>query len=323
MNEVAYENIDLFYYHSIDFDFSRLFSILNNGIVSEKAAREENVQYYYRNYTNSSCRNDYVSVSHFPNTVFRYYNLENELFDFNTNKIVFILNGEIDTLEKQYCRNRYHYTNERHVNYKINVKDIKGILLRECDLYKAISDVAFNYKYTDISYLEQKVFTTIEFYKNHFQNFFDEAKIYYLLGKFRYEQFLGNSGSEIVREIQLEILKGIKKSVGQVLKVDNPTVLDVTKYINNGRYLIYAMNRFDIQEIGMKLRKIDSRTERFEEEYGEMALKAKSKGKIDKKVNNLLNKMTYSGSDIYFGYTQGPLVEDDDRLVKKILKMKV
>lgn len=86
MNEVAYENIDLFYYHSIDFDFSRLFSILNNGIVSEKAAREENVQYYYRNYTNSSCRNDYVSVSHFPNTVFRYYNLENELFDFNTIK---------------------------------------------------------------------------------------------------------------------------------------------------------------------------------------------------------------------------------------------
>lgn len=36
MDELSYENIDLFYYHAIDIDFFRLYSILENGILSKK-----------------------------------------------------------------------------------------------------------------------------------------------------------------------------------------------------------------------------------------------------------------------------------------------
>lgn len=81
--------------------------------MSQKAAQDENIKYYYRNYTHSSCRKDFISVSHFPNTVFRCYNLENELYDFNTNKIIFILNGKVqekifnqkvDTYSEKYDR---------------------------------------------------------------------------------------------------------------------------------------------------------------------------------------------------------------------------
>ena len=38
---------------------------------------------------------EYVSVNHFPRSLFRVYKMDNELYDFNTNKICFILDDII------------------------------------------------------------------------------------------------------------------------------------------------------------------------------------------------------------------------------------
>lgn len=93
-------------------------------------------------------RGDFICVNHFPRTIFRYYKIENELYDFNTNKICFIID-DVDALEKQVCNKRMYYTNERHILNQINLSQIKDILIWEVDAKKSIQDIAFNYKYTD------------------------------------------------------------------------------------------------------------------------------------------------------------------------------
>lgn len=320
MGVISYEDIDLFYYHSIDFDFARFFSILTNGIVSKKVAEESGLKYYYRNYTHSSARNEYISVSHFPRTIFRYYKIENELYDFNTNKICFIID-DVDVLEKQACNNRMRYTNERHVYDRIAPSKIKGILLRDIDAKKKLSEIPFNYKFTDKAYFENKVFITIAFFVDNYGMFTDIDTIYYLIGKLREAQICGFDDQVIIEEISRTMQNSISQVLRAVLGVEDPTLLDVIKYFNKGMYPIYVMNRYDIQLAGHDLATTDSRLEQAYEHENFSVSEMKQKEKSDKKRSGLLKKMTDVGLDIYHGYALGPLVKEDFLLVEEIRKL--
>ena len=107
MDLFSYDNIDLFYYHSTDIDVTRFYSIIKYGILSAAMAKENNLSYYHRNYINSSCKNNYISVSHFSRTLWHHFHLQNELYDSSINKITFVLRGTIDALDKQHYKNRY------------------------------------------------------------------------------------------------------------------------------------------------------------------------------------------------------------------------
>lgn len=320
MATISYENIDLFYYHSIDFDFARFFSILNYGIVSKKAATEENILYYYRNYVHSSTRNEYVSVNHFPRTVFRYFQIENELYDFNTHKICFIID-DIIPLEKQCCNNRYHYTNERHVHYKIAPSMIRAILLREVDAKKRLSEIPFNYQFTNKAYFENKVFVTINFFLDYFGSFGNVDKIYYLIGKLREAQIYEMPDDMIIELISREMKNNIYFVLSSVLGVDNPTLLEVISYFNDNQYPIYIMNRFDIQLSGTELSKTDRRLERFKEMSNFTVSEMKHQKAVDKKILKLLKKMSDRGVDIYYGYSAGPYTEEDFKILGEIKKL--
>lgn len=317
---ISYDNIDLFYYHSIDFDFARFFSILNNGIVSKKAASEMGIKYYYRNYTHSSTRSEYISVSHFPRTIFRYYKIENELYDFNTNKICFIID-DIIALEKQVCKNRNSYTNERHVHYRIAPSEIKGILLRETDAKKRLSEISFNYKFTDKCYFENKIFTTISFFVDIFGTFGDTNIIYNLIGKLRETQICGLDDGIILEEISRKMRNNIYQVLSSVLGVENPTLLDVINYFNRDMYPIYIMNRYDLQLAGHDLATTDCRLEHFREMTNFSTSEMKQKEKIDKKSLKLLKKISDTGLDIYYGYSVGPLSKEDLEIVEEIRKL--
>lgn len=320
MAEISYENIDLFYYHSIDIDFSRFCSILKYGIMSKKAASEEGIKYYYRNYTHSSARNEYISVNHFPRTFFSYAQIENELYDFNTNKICFIID-DIIALEKQACRNRYHYTNERHVHYKINPSMIKGILLREIDSKKRLSEMAFNYKFTDKAYFENKVFATINFFADTFGTFENMNKIYYLIGKLREARINEMSDDIIIELISREVQNNINLILSRELGIDNPTLLDVISYFNNGKYPIYIMNRYDIELAGSKLCTTDRRLESYKNNSNPTVSEMKHQKSIDKKTLKLLKKMSDFGLEIFYGYSLGPLSEGDFKIAEEIKKL--
>lgn len=320
MSTISYENIDLFYYHSIDFDFARFVSILQHGIVSCRAAKDEGIKYYYRNYTHSSARNDYISVNHFPRTVFRYAQVENELYDFNANKICFIID-DIDTLEKQACKNRTRYTNERHVHYKITTSEIKGILLREIDAKKRLSEISFNYQFTDKVYFEHKVFATINFFIDNFGTFGNIDKIYFLIGKLREAQISNMLDDILIELIAREMKNNINSVLSSVLEIDNPTLLEVISYFNNNQYPIYVMNKYDIQLAGIPLSNNDQRLEQFKISCHSSISKIKQKEKLDKKSLKLLKQMSDTGLEIYYGYASGPLNKEDFEIIESIEKL--
>ena len=317
---ISYENIDLFYYHSIDIDFARFSSILNHGIVSKRAAYEESIKYYYRNYICSSAKSDYISVNHFPRTIFRYYQIENELYDFNTAKICFIID-DIEALEKQACNNRYRYTNERHVFYKITSEKIKGILLRDIDAKKRLSEIPFNYKYTDKNYFEHKVFATISFFVDNFGSFGDTNQIYYLIGKLREARINGTSDDIIIELLSRNLQNNINLVMSSLLGVDNPTLLEVIKFLNNNKYPIYLMNRFDIQLSDFELKETDYRLESHRKLTTKTLTEMKLQKQIDNKTLKLLKKMSNSGLAIYYGYEMGPLSQADFEIAEEIKKL--
>lgn len=318
---ISYENIDLFYYHSIDYDFARFSSILEYGIVSSAAYKEKHLKYYYRNYTHSSAREEYISVSHFPRTVLQYYKIENELYDFNTNKICFILDLEDNkVLKKQACRNREKYTNERHVHYEISPSEIKGILLRESDAKKRISEVEFNYKFTDKSYFENKVFTIINFFQENFKTFGDCEIIYFLIGKLREARVLGKEEEPILERISRQMRNNITMVFSTLLQKEDPTLLEIITFFNQGKYPIYLMNRFDIKPVGENLAQTDERLEIFKENK-ELYSRMKEKSKLDKKTLKLVKKMTPYGMDIFYGYSMGPLTKEDTEIGEEIKRL--
>lgn len=320
MNKLSYDNIDFFYYHSTDFDFTRFYSILNNGILSKKAATEKNINFYYRNYTHSSSKDEYISVSHFPLTFLRYYKIENELYDFNRNKICFALDN-IDATNKKYYRNRYKYTNERHVKDIIETNSIAGIIIREKDKDKLIKDIAFNHNFTDKSYLENKVFSIIYFYEEIFDIKCDKNKLYYLIGKLREARILNKEENSITEAITRFMNNYISDVFSKLLNIPNPTLIDVIRYINNNRFQIYIMNRYDIKPDGYKLKTTDPRLERIKSLDNESLKEIKEKEKFDKKSMKFIKKLSNYGLDVYFNYSMGPLNEEDSKIVNEIKKL--
>lgn len=320
MTEINYENIDLFYYHSIDFDFSRFISIINHGILSMQAAIDMNIPYYYRNYTHSSTGCEYISVNHFPRTLFRVYKMDNELYDYNTNKICFILD-DIIPFEKQKYRSRYKYTNERHVHYKIDQNNIKGILIREIDSKKLLSDIAFNYKYTDEEYFERKVFTTIKYYSDMFGYFPNLNDIYHYMGKIREAKVYGFDVTGFYEQISNYMKIGINVIISKLIGIENPTLLDAIKYFNNNTYPIYLMNRFDLGLLGTDLIKTHPRIEELKKENRITELRKKDE--LNKKVLKLLRKMSPTGVDIMYDYVYGPLKVDDNEVKEEIDELKL
>ena len=316
INNISYENIDLFYYHSIDYDFSRFFSIINNGIVSKKVAIEEKLDYYYRNYTHASNRDNYVSVNHFPRTIFSYYKLENELYDFNKNKICFIID-DINALDKQFYKNHYKYTNERHVLNKINCEQIKGILLRDIDAHKKLNELKFNINFTDYQYLEKKVFNTVKFFINNYGQFANLDKLYYLMGKFSEAKTENRKDEVLIMLIARLITKSINECFSKILNKEEPIVLDVIKYLNNGKYPIYIMNKYDLKRDNEKLRTDNSITIK----NSKLIKEAEEKEQQNKKILKLLKKMSFSGVEIYYGYREGSFNEEDAKIYDEIQKL--
>ena len=320
MTEINYENIDLFYYHSIDFDFSRFISIISNGILSKKAAKDEGIRYYYRNYTHSSTGCEYISVNHFPRTLFRVYKMENELYDFNTNKICFILD-DIIPLEKQKYSYKYRYSNERHVHYKIEPAMIKGIVIREIDSKKSILDVSFNHKFTDEEYFEEKVFTTIKFYYETFGYFPNMNQIYYYIGKIREAKVYGYEPAEIYEQISKYMRLGINEIISKLVGIDKPTLLDAIKYFNNNTYPLYVMNRLDLEPIGIDLINTHPKIEELKRD-GKIT-ELRKKDELNKKILKLLKKMSPTGVDILYDYVSGPLEEYDSKILEEINELKL
>lgn len=321
MDEFSYENIDLFYYHSIDIDFFRLFSILESGILSKRAAMDEKIKDFYRNYSHASCRDDYISVSHFPQTVLRYYKIENELYDFNARKIAFILSGKLEALEKQHYKKRYQYTNERHVLYKISTDDILGILIRDCDAKKKIIDTVFFPNSKDKVFLEYKIFANIHFFLEHFNAFQDTEKLYYWIGKLREEELYGTSSEATIGFLKEEMRTNINRAFQNTLEIENPTLLDAVKYINNNRYPIYTMNRYDIALAGAELSKTDDRLEKLKR-AGYTRKEVREKEEIDREINHLLSKMSEDGCRRYVNDICGPFEKEDMEIIQKVKQFK-
>lgn len=217
--------------------------------------------------------------------------------------------------------NNISYENERQVYYKIDSSKIKGILLREIDAKKRLSEISFNYKFTDKSYFENKVFTTISFFKDYFKTFGNTDKIYFLIGKLREAQICDMPDEIIMELISREVKNNINYVLSSVLKINNPTILEVISFFNNNKYPIYIMNRFDIQVAGNKLLETDYRIERFRETTNSTISEIKCKKTLDKKTLKLLKKMSDSGLDIYYGYTLGPLSNKDTEIVEEIKKL--
>ena len=313
INNISFENIDLFYYHSIDYDFSRFYSIINNGIVSKKAAIDEKLDYYYRNYTHASNRDNYVSVNHFPRTILRYYKMENELYDFNDNKICFIID-DIDVLDKQFYKNRYKYTNERHVLYKINQEQIKGILLRDIDAKKKLNELKFDINFTDYFYFEKKVFNIVKFLLNNYGIFENLDKLYYLMGKFSEAKVENRKDEDLIILISKLIINSINSCFSKILNKENPTVLDVIEYLNHNKYPIYIMNRYDIKKINEQLKLAYNNTFKNTRQIKEQV-------KQNKKILKLLKKMSFNGLEIYYGYCEGPFNKEDAEVIGEIQKL--
>ena len=320
MADINYENIDLFYYHSIDFDFSRFISIINHGILSQQAAIDMNLPYYYRNYTHSSTGCEYISVNHFPRSLFRVYKMDNELYDFNTNKICFVLD-DIIPLDKQKYLQRYNYTNERHVHYRIDQKDIKGFLIREVDSKKLIKDIAFNYKYTDEDYFERKVFTTIKYYNDNFGYFPNLNDIYHYVGKIREGKVYGYDVTGLYEQIGCYMKIGINEIISKLINIENPTLLDAILYFNNNTYPIYIMNRFDMEPLGKELTKTHPKLEELKKE--KKITELRKKDELNKKVLKLLKKMSLTGVNIMYDYVSGPLDESDNKIKEEIDELKL
>ena len=134
----------------------------------------------------------------------------------------------------------------------------------------------------------------------------------------------GIDDSIIIEEICRKMRNNIHQVLSSILGIENPTLLDVISYFNNGKYPIYIMNRYDLQLVGCELATTDWRLEHFRGMSDFSVSEMKQKEKLDKKSLKLLKKMSDAGLDIYYGYSVGPLNKEDFEIVEhiKILSLK-
>ena len=233
MPEFNFDNIDLFYYHSTDFDITRIYSILKYGILSSNQIKEKNISYYHRNYINASCKEDYVSVSHFPRTFWQYYRLQNELYDNSSNKITFVLNGRINAEDKKFYNNKYKYTNERHVKDGILLNDIIGILIREVDCNKSIDKILVFKEHSDFEGLIKRYFDIIDFFKEVHNYKINIDSLYCLSGKLIKAKVYNEDYKVILEEINEFMKRAIESAYKNILNIDNPTLKNILMLYSN------------------------------------------------------------------------------------------
>lgn len=323
-----YDNIDYFYYHSTDIDVTRLYSMLKYGIMSANYIRENNIPYYHRNYINSSCRDSHVSISHFPITLWRYFEIENELYNSSANRITFILNGNIDVVEK-IAYKKQKYTNERHVKTGIRKEDIEGIVIRKIDAFKQIENIKFNLNMTDFNGMLKKLFDTILFFKevHNYEKNIDE--LYMLIGKLIENKTYKTSLKEILNKISLYMQKYLKEAYKSILKKEEVNLLDIIKLYSD--IPIYIMTKYDIKEEKDLQNLICSAQEKYNlnypnKEYNKITKKERKKIQDEKRkyLENAKLELQMIESDlrIYYEEYQGPLTKEGYDIATKVYKDK-
>lgn len=331
MDNFCFDNIDLFYYHSTDIDFSRLYSIINSGIVSKNHVLKQNVSYYHRNYVNSSSKDDYVSVSTFCNPIFQYYHLKNELYERSRNKIIFVIDRNIDALTKQSYYRRGVDTPERHIKNFIDIKNIVGIVIRKIDYEKSIKDIPFIMDYSDFNGTIKKCFDTINFFEQVHNYKKDITELYCMFGMLLENKVLEKEESDnIIYNIKIYMENYIFNAYEYILKIKNPKLKDVIHlYVNS--FNIYVMNKFDIKKEEELDKLVENEEEIFHKKYPLAQFKRVSKKEIvelkkDKKIRIsqaiLEMQMRISDQNIYIDNYHGPLTNESEKIKEKILAMK-
>lgn len=331
MGEFNYDNIDLFYYHSIEFDVSRLDSIVNVGIVSKNKAKSLNLPYYHRNYINSSCKDDYISVSSFSNSLWRYYHIKNELYESATNKITFVISNDIDALEKQSYKKRGMDTPERHVKGIIVKDNIIGIVIRKLDYDKSINEIPFNLKHSDFNGIIKKCFDTINFLKDNHNYSGDTTMLYCMFGKLLESKVMQTDEYDnLILDISNYMSDYLFNAYQSILEISDPRLKDIVKLYAKDLD-IYVMSKVDIKKEEDIDKLLESEEEKFHEKYPYKKFQKVSKKDLEEirkerklrlAITKLEMQMSESDKKIYLDGYFGPLSENGNDIKEKILKMR-
>ena len=331
MQKFCFDDIDLFYYHSIDIDITRFYSILKYGILSSNMAKKNHVPYYHRNYINASCKNDYISVSHFSRTLWQYFHIKNELYENSAYKITFVLNGRIQAKEKQHYKNKYKYTNERHVFHCIQKEDIIGMIIRERDINKKIKDIPFRLKNSHFDGAIKKCFDNIQFLKDIHGYETDISKLYYLIGKLMESKMLDlHDYNNQIKQIQIYMQNYISDAYSSILHMNEPSLQDILALYSKDMPM-YVMTRYDLQPIQNMENLIQSEKDKYNEmypyrEYQKVSQKElsrlKQKELLSLEKTKLEATMRESDTQIFCDHYIGPLTEEGNQIKEKILQIK-
>lgn len=330
MQKFCFDNIDLFYYHSTHIDIVRFYSILKYGILSSNMAKERNLPYYHRNYINASCKNDYISVSHFPRTIWHYFHIKNELYDNTANKITFVLNGSIDALEKQHYKNKYKYTNERHVLNCIEREDILGVVIREHDINKKIKDIPFYLKNSHFDDSIKKCFDSILFLKNIHGYKADTNELYSHIGRLMESKLLNlYDYTNQIEQLQIYMQNYISDAYSSVLNIEDPTLQDILALYSKD-ISMYVMTKYDIQPISNIENLIRTEKDKYNEEYPYREYQKISQKELSRlRQKELLSlertkleaEMCESDKQIFCDGYAGPLTKEGNKVKEKIIKL--
>lgn len=328
MEEFNHDNIDLFYYHSTDFDITRIYSIINNGILSSSMAKDKNLPFYHRNYINSSSGENFISISMFSRTFWHHFHLRNELYENSANKVTFILNGNIKALEKQKYKKANTYR-EYHVENIVHKNDILGIVIRKCDIDKNVLDIPFKLNYSNQEGVIKKCFDTINFLKEVHNYEHDITKLYIYLGKFLELKVFDKEEKEILNDISKWMQIYIYKAYREILKKDNLTFRDLLNlYVKE--IPIYIMNRYDIREISEESKLLSTAKEKFKQTHSfeypklkkEDIVRMKKEEKFALESAKLEMELSKSDANIYLDGYEGPLTYEGYKIKEKVLKLK-
>lgn len=233
-NYIFSENLLL---HSIGFDVYKLYSILTNGIVSKQEAEKENIS-YSRNYFGYNFDN-YISM-----TRYMYVNKDDE----NSAYKKYALKGISFIVEDQdFIYNTqdayFNYSDEVFVKDKVELKNIKGIIVPEKYMDYEMKDLPIisfkstsyvNIKHTTdniIKYLKFEGYNCdLEYYNDILREMYTTIEA---IKKEPEDQDLLNDFNDTKYDLDEYISLEIQKCFCKKFGVDNVTLGDVINYINS------------------------------------------------------------------------------------------
>ena len=137
------------------------------------------------------------------------------------------------------------------------------------------------------------------------------------MGKFCEAKTENRKDEVLIMLIARLITNSINECFSKILNKEEPIVLDVIKFLNNGKYPIYIMNKYDLKSDNEKLRTDNSITIN----NSKLIKEAEEIEQQNKKILKLLKKMSFSGVEIYYGYCNGPFNEEDAKIYEEIQKL--